>query len=27
VQENFRRFDLFDGNLRFLKSWFSDTLL
>lgn len=26
VQENFRRFNLFGDNLRFLKGWFSDTL-
>jgi O-methyltransferase len=26
VQENFRRYGLLDGQLRFLKGWFRDTL-
>ncbi|WP_347565665.1 TylF/MycF family methyltransferase [Nocardioides sp. IC4_145] len=26
VQDNFRRYDLLDGQVRFLKGWFSDTL-
>ena len=26
VQEHFRRFDLLDANVRFLKGWFKDTL-
>ena len=26
VQENFRRYDLLDGQVRFLKGWFRDTL-
>jgi O-methyltransferase len=26
VQEHFRRFDLLDDNVRFLKGWFKDTL-
>ena len=26
VQENFRRYDLLDGQVHFLKGWFKDTL-